>query len=95
MAGGQKPMCNPDVVLREEFDDCAILFDPDTGEAYALNPIGVFCWKHFDGKHTLAEIVSELREVCNEVPPDAEGAIKTFSEELVAKGMVGYEQAPG
>ena len=94
MAAEQKPMSNPAVVLREEFDDCAILFDPDTGEAYALNPIGVFCWKHFDGKHTMGQIVSELRGACDEVPPDAEQAIQTFSEDLAAKGLVGYELAP-
>ena len=44
-----KPIANPLVVLREEFDDWAILFDPDTGNAFGLNPTGVYLWKLLDG----------------------------------------------
>ena len=33
----EKPIANPLIVLREEFDDWAILFDPDTGDAFGLN----------------------------------------------------------
>ncbi len=86
-----KPITNPSVILREEFDDCAVLFDPDTAEAYALNPIGVFCWKCFDGQHTMPELVAELRDVCEDVPPDAQREIENFCQELATKGLVGYE----
>ena len=35
MAGEKdKPIANPLIVLREEFDDRAILFDPDTGKRH-------------------------------------------------------------
>ncbi len=34
------PVANPSVVLREEFDNRAILFDPDTGDAFGINPVG-------------------------------------------------------
>jgi hypothetical protein len=27
----EKPKANPEIVLREEFDDWALLFNPDTG----------------------------------------------------------------
>ena len=86
-----KPIANPLVILREEFDDCAVLFDPDTAEAYALNPTGVFCWKRFDGKHALPEIVAELREVCDDAPVEVEQHIEDFSAELAAKGLIGFE----
>ena len=43
-------LANPVAVLREEFEDAAVLFDPDTGEGYGLNPVGVFIWKLLDGK---------------------------------------------
>ena len=85
-----KPIANPSVILREEFDDCAVLFDPDTAEAYALNPIDVFCWKRLDGKHTLPEIIAELRGACEDVPVEAEQNIEAFSTELAAKGLIGY-----
>ena len=57
----------------------------------ALNPTGVFCWKRFDGNHALPDIVAELREVCNDVPVEAEQNIEAFSAELAAKGLIGYE----
>ena len=52
MKNTEKPTANPDVVLREEFDDWAILFNPDTGRGFGLNPTGVYLWKIFDGKST-------------------------------------------
>jgi hypothetical protein len=50
----RNPVANPLIVLREEFDDWAILFDPDTGNAFGLNPTGVFIWKLLDGKPSRA-----------------------------------------
>ena len=45
-----KPVPNPMVVSREEFDDWAILFDPETGKAFGVNPIGTEIWNKLDGK---------------------------------------------
>ena len=53
-------IANPVVVLREEFDDWAILFNPDTAEATAINPTGVLVWKHMDGRRGLGEIVAAV-----------------------------------
>ena len=69
-----KPLANPLIVLREEFDDWAILFDPDQGNAYGLNPISVFIWQHLDGKHNVDDIVAELQAQYTEVPAEADGA---------------------
>ena len=71
-----KPLANPLVVLREEFDDWAILFDPDTGHAYGLNPVSVFIWKHLDGKHSVDDILESLQANCEEVPEEAEAHIR-------------------
>jgi SynChlorMet cassette protein ScmD len=95
MADNDKPVANPLVVLREEFDDWAVLFDPDTGEGYGLNPVSVFIWKNLDGQHTLPEIETELREVCEGVPEDAEKFIREFVQDLVDQGLAGYEVPAG
>jgi len=84
-----KPIANPLIVLREEFDDWAILFDPDTGDGFGLNPVSVFIWKHLDGNHTAQDILRELNETCEDVPENAEQEIKDFIEELEKKGYVG------
>ena len=89
-----KPIANPLIVLREEFDDWAILFDPDTGNAFGLNPLSVFIWKRLDGKHTINDILEELREACDDTPENAEQEIKDFIEELVEKGCAGNKLQP-
>ena len=86
-----KPVANPLVVLREEFDDWAILFDPETGKGFGLNPVSVFVWKHLDGKHTAADILAELRESCENVPEEGEEQVKKFIESLLKEGLAGYE----
>jgi len=86
-----KPTANPMIVLREEFDDWAILFDPDTGDAHGVNPVGVFIWKRLDGKHTTNAIIDQLREKCDDVPGEVEADVNAFIEDLVQRGYVGYE----
>ena len=87
----ENPIANPLIVLREEFDDWAILFDPDSGDAHGLNPIGVFVWKLLDGKHTIHDIIEEVKSGCEEVSPDVNEDVNEFIEELTSKGLIGYE----
>ena len=91
MGNENRPIANPLVVLREEFDDWAILFDPDTGNAFGLNPVGVFIWKRLDGKHAIEDIVKELRENAEDVPEEAEAHLKEFVDALGEQGLAGYE----
>jgi SynChlorMet cassette protein ScmD len=86
-----KPVANPLVVLREEFDDWAILFDPDTGNAFGLNPTSVYIWKRLDGHHKVGDILKELCENAEGVPEEAEEHLKEFIGDLVKKGLAGYE----
>ena len=85
----QKVIGNPVIVLREEFDDWAILFDPDTGEGFGLDPLSVLIWKQLDGKHSVDDIVANLRDVCDETPPDVAAHVMEFIETLMEKGLVG------
>ncbi|MEJ2232926.1 MAG: SynChlorMet cassette protein ScmD [Syntrophobacterales bacterium] len=87
----EEPIANPLIVLREEFDDWAILFDPDTGDAFGLNPIGVHIWKRLDGNHAVKDILKDLEESCEDLPDEAEGELQEFIEDLVQRGLVGYE----
>ena len=91
MKRSDKAIANPLLGLREEFDDWAILFDPDTGEGFGLNPVSVFIWKCLDGQHTFKDILAGLRENCEDVPDDAEDYIKDFIQDLVEQGLAGYE----
>ncbi len=91
MRDKDKPIANPLVVLREEFDDWAVLFDPDTGNAYGLNPVGVFVWKSLDGHHTIQDILKELNDTCEGVPEQAMEHLKDLIKDFVQEGLAGYE----
>ncbi|MDD1654107.1 MAG: SynChlorMet cassette protein ScmD [Methanomicrobiales archaeon] len=91
----QRPVANPLIVLREEFDDWAVLFDPDTGNAFGLNPTGVFVYKLLDGNHTEGEIVEALKEEAEGVPPEASDHVRQFIAMLVQQGLAGYEVKKG
>ena len=86
-----RPVANPIVVLREEFDDWAVLFNPDTADAVGINPVGVAVWKELDGKRSLEEIVSEIKDNFEGVPDAALEEIGLLIEKLAEQGFVGYE----
>lgn len=91
MTISDKPIANPLVVLREEFDDCAILFNPDNADAVGLNPVGVAVWKLLNGKRDLAAIVAGIRDEFEETPDTAPEEISKFITDLAEHGFVGYE----
>jgi SynChlorMet cassette protein ScmD len=91
MSHNDKPVANPSVVLREEFDDWAVLFDPDTGNAFGLSPVGVFVWKLLDGSHSEKDVLRNLRESYEDVPEQVEAHIKDFIQNLVERGVAGHE----
>lgn len=86
-----RPIANPIVVLREELDDWAILFNPDTADAVGTNPVGVAVWKRMDGKRSLKEIVSEIETSFEDAPSVALEEITAFVGKLAEHGYVGCE----
>jgi SynChlorMet cassette protein ScmD len=87
---GEKSLANPFVVLREEFDDWAVLFDPDTCRGFGLSPTGVYVWKLLDGEHGLDELIEKLRRHAEDMPGDAREHIGLFVDALVANGLAVY-----
>lgn len=91
MRKDKNPIANPLIVLREEFDDWAILFDPETGNAFGINPVGVLVWKRLDGHHSIQEIVKELNDTCEALPQEVEEHLNDLIKDLVEKGLAGYQ----
>ena len=91
MPESNKPVANPTVVFRDEFDDWAILFDPDSGNAFGLNPVSAFIWTRLDGHRTTSDILEELRGNWENVPEEAGDHLKEFIQDLVDHGLAGYE----
>ena len=89
MTSGQYLVANREIILREEFDDWAILFNPDNGQGFGINPVGVFIWKLLNGQHTVSDIVRELTMNCDEVPKDVEVHVREFLSALFENGLAG------
>jgi SynChlorMet cassette protein ScmD len=92
---GQDPdikiTANPLIVLREEFDDWALLFNPDTGNTFALNPLGVLIWKMVVTGETPREIMNAIREKTEDIPPEGEMEVLDFIEEILRLGLAGRD----
>ncbi len=83
-------VANPMIVYREEFDEWSVLFDPDTGNTYGLDPLASFIWGKLDGKHDVEQILEELSKVCEEgIPCEAGKDVDDFISNLINKGLVG------
>lgn len=81
---------NPDVILREEDPDGALLFNPDTNQIRVINPTGLFIWKQCDGKKDLPAIVVALKEAFEGVPEkEVAGEVKAFVDDMRANGFLG------
>ncbi len=74
------------VVLREEFDDWALIFDPDTGLICGVNPVGVKVWKLIDGNLTLKDISRIIHESFPDAPDTVEEDVTAFVNEITQKG---------
>lgn len=81
---------NSDIIFREEFDDFAVLFHPDTGEGYGLNSVGVSIWKSINGKNTVHDIIRIISRKYQNVSVDIESEIRAFTAELIDCGLIGY-----
>ena len=91
MTAARKAFANPVVVLREEFDDWAVLYNPDTAAASGISPVGVAIFKLLDGRRTLGQIVEAVNSEFDDVPAGVEEEVRAFIDQLAAKGYVGYE----
>jgi len=87
----ERPIPNPIVVLREEFDDWAVLFNADTAYAVGTNPVGVAVWKLMDGKRSIEDIVSTIKNNFEDTPDAAFKEITAFVNTLAENGFVGLE----
>ena len=84
---------NPDVVLREEDPDGALLFNPDTNQIRVLNSTGIFIWKLCDGSRDAPAIITALQESFERVPEDEVAQhVREFIDDMLASSFIGTVQ---
>jgi len=86
---------NPDVILREEDPDGALLFNPDTNQIRVINTTGLFIWKHCDGTRNLPAIVSAMKEAFDDVPDkEVDAQVHDFVADMHTNGFIGIPIEP-
>ena len=81
---------NPDVVLRDEDQDGALLFNPDTNLVKVINATALFIWQQCDGKADLTTIVAAMKDAFDEVPDEQViPQVQAFIDEMSAGGFIG------
>ena len=84
---------NPDVVLRDEDEEGALLFNPDTNQVLVLNATAVHVWKLCDGARDVPAIVSAVKAEFDAAPEaTVEADVGKFVDSMVAGGFVGVPQ---
>lgn len=86
----QIPFVNPEIVYREDFDDWAVLFDPDNAETYGLDETSSFIWKQINGKNSIEDIVRLLPEEFEDIPDNVTELVEKFIDDMEKNGLVGY-----
>ena len=83
-------MKNPDVVVREEDEDGALIFNPDTDQIRVINPTGFFIWNLCDGGNDLTGIILAVKESFKDVPDDKVFRdVEEYIGDMVEAGFIG------
>jgi hypothetical protein len=80
------------MVLREEGDEGAILFDPDTGAVRILNPTAAAIWKLLAEGRALPEVLAALPELFEDVDEDVQDQVLQLTGHLVRIGALRLEE---
>lgn len=79
---------NPLIIFREDFENSAVLFNPEDGKILGLNRTGAFIWQALEKGMSEAEIVDALTEACSgKVPENISGDVHTFLARLKERGL--------
>jgi len=81
------PTPDPQISLREEFDDWALLYNPDNGRSVGLTPTGVSIWQSLSAGKDLDGIIKALKEEFDPLPDDVLEDIKIFCDQITRAGF--------
>ncbi len=83
------PYPNPDVIYQDEDGGWAVLVNMDTGNSIAVNNTGKFIWKAADGRKSVGQIISHIKETFSGVPDNIDKEVAELVENLKENGFFG------
>lgn len=89
-------LANPEVSLRDEGEDGALLFNPDTDNLVVINPTGRIIWNFLATPHSRDEIAVHLTTIYQGVNLEqAFNDVEGFIQELKPGFVLETENAAG
>jgi hypothetical protein len=85
------PIPNPAAVEEVCADGWALLVNPDTAGAMAVNQTGALVWKLANGRRTAEEIAAAVRNRFPGAPDTIAEDVRAFLVRLVEEGFIGRE----
>jgi hypothetical protein len=83
---------SPDVVARElSPTDGGVLLHLNTAQYHGVNPIGLLIWELLDGERTVSDVVEAVRARVQDAPPQLEGEVVEFLNDVHERGLVVVE----
>ncbi|MBN1273510.1 MAG: PqqD family peptide modification chaperone [Candidatus Aminicenantes bacterium] len=84
-------MANPDVSLREENSEGALLYNADTESLLIINKVGLIIWNFVKiNPRTKEDVINHIKERCENIPIEQlETDMNSFLNELYNKGFIG------
>jgi PqqD family protein of HPr-rel-A system len=85
-------LLNPNMVLREEGGQGAILYDPDSGAVHLLNLTAASICRLLDGQRTVVDVIEALKAQFDGMDAEAEAQVRDSLQSLQRLGAVGIVQ---
>lgn len=79
---------NPNIIFRDEFDGHGVIFNPEDGQTFGLNPTAAMIYRLIGDGKTQDEILKALNEKLEEVPENAARELAEFIQDLQEKGYL-------
>lgn len=79
---------NPDVALRDEDEEGALLFNPDTGQVLVVNDTGRFIWGLCAEGITIDRIVEEFYKAYEDIPEALPEEVDEFISVMTEGGFI-------
>lgn len=81
---------NPDVVVREEDGDGALLFNPDNNDVKVINSTGLCIWKTCTKASNIENIIKAVKAEFDETPEEEIlSDAKVFLDALIESEFIG------
>ncbi len=75
------------LVIREETDNYALLYNPKNGATFVLNPVSHFICQKLAQSCQLDHLLATIQTTYEPLPPEAQKEVTTFIDQLLTNNL--------